>query len=177
MNKNKSLKITIGTLGLFIVLFFVLQFFIYKDISKKNYNTSSLANTFSQQNEMREYINSSQKNFLNYDDDIKVVNNFIISKDGDVDFIENLESLAVKNGLTAQIDSLVLVNEKDLSSKGLTILKIKTKIEGSWINTARFLSQVENMPFKLKIDNFSLIKTGIDNTWQGIFEISVLKYL
>ena len=108
----------------------------------------------------------------------------MVSVDGDVKFIENLESLARENGLSIDIDSLNFEDNTKLLPNNMTIFRVRAKTSGNFFGTYKFLSLVESLPFKVKIQNFTLstaseegvLNVKKSNIWQSKFEISVLKY-
>jgi len=109
---------------------------------------------------------------------IALVNSSSIASDGDIAFIENLESLARSNGLDIQIDSLLFESSATLASSSMTAFKVKAETKGSWAGTHKFLIEMESLPIKIKINNFS---TSVDpedanRVWQSSFEIKALKY-
>jgi D-arabinose 5-phosphate isomerase GutQ len=120
--------------------------------------------------------------------EINAIDNSIVSKNGEVGFIESLESLARENGLSIEISSLTFDNNASLASSSINILNVKAKTDGSWFGNYAFLSRLESLPFKVKINMVSLtnsssnVTSDVNNsnpsndTWQSVFEISVLKY-
>lgn len=187
MYSNQPFKFTMSVLSLIVAALFVLGYFMYRDIRNKNEHISNLEQRLSLKSDKQSYLISTQTVLQNSKPDISRIENSIISKDGDVRFIENIESLARNSGLSITIDSL---NSSDISeavSGEVVGLKIKAKTEGNWAGTYRFLAELESLPVKVKIDRFGLSNTGSQaittskisnsgNSWQSNFEIFVLKY-
>jgi hypothetical protein len=131
---------------------------------------------------------SEQKKINDIDLEINLINNSIIPKEGEIEFIENLELIARENGLSMEINSLVFDDNLNLASSSTEILKIKAKTKGSWSGNYEFLARLESLPVKIKINKFGLTNTSSDiisgvsknsllnNIWQSTFEIDVLKY-
>ena len=171
-------------LGLSVLCVFVLYYFIFRDIQSKNEHLSAFTHDLSLQMNKEEYLTSTEKKIQNINTDINNINNSIISHSGDVEFIENLESIAHNNNLSINIESLVFEDNPKFAPALVTIFKIKAKTTGGWVGTYRFLNQIESLPFKVKINNYAFISGAeesesskkIDNVWQSMFEISVLKY-
>ncbi|MCX6702052.1 MAG: hypothetical protein NTX96_02560 [Candidatus Zambryskibacteria bacterium] len=187
MYNHKLSKITLVVLTIVIIVIFMMCYFVYKDIKYKNQNHHIILSDLSFQNNKQDYLISTQKTMDDLAPDIKLINSSIISKEGDVGFIENLESIAKENSLSIEIDSLIFDNGLKPTSSSTDVLKIKAKTEGSWSNSYTFLARLESLPFKIKIDKFSLtsIPVGIvsgtnenyvsSGNWQSVFEIDVLK--
>ncbi len=186
MQNNKFLKIILFVLGLAVLLVFVLYYFVYEDIKSKNQHVSTLSNDLSSQSAKRDYLILTQKVIQNIGIDINRINNSIIAKDGDVKFIENLESIARQNGLTMTIDSLVLADNPEFASSSITTLQIRAKTKGNWSGNYKFLVELESLPIKIRVNKFDLSNTAVETgsdvkkagvgIWQSTFEISVLKY-
>jgi hypothetical protein len=186
MKNEKSFKKILILLGIVFVGFFVVYYLVYQDIKVKNEHISTLAQDLDFQSSRQEYLISTQRMIQNISSDIDRINNSIVAVDGDVQFIENLESIAKNEGLSISIDSLLIEDDPSFSNNEITTLKVKAKAEGSWAGTYSFLAQIESLPFKVKINKFSIVNDadggGIDGqktfslNWQSSFEIQVLKY-
>lgn len=187
MKLEFSKKILI-ILGLFVVGFFLLSYIVFFDIKHKNERISAMEHELSFQSKKQEYMTSMERVIQNSDSDITRINDSIIPSDGDVRFIESLESIARGGGLSIDIESLTFEDSRLLASSSMTILKVKAKTKGKWLGTYKFLTQIESLPFKVKIDKFALAnvkeETDIDakktdtasSIWQSTFELKVLKY-
>lgn len=179
-------KITSKKIIYFLILVVLclcgVYYFVFSDIKSKNENISKLSNELSFQMKTYEYMAEMQRAVNDADEDITLVDNSIIPADGDVEFIENLELIAKNNGLTITIDSLVFEEEASVKDASMTVLKVKAKTEGGWTGTYKFLSQIESMPLKIKINNFGLVTDKGDEVektsspWKSSFEILLLKY-
>ena len=187
MYKSASFKKILITLSIIILIIFASYHFIFLDIKSKNENISLLSQELASQSNKQDYLISTQKMLESINSDITNINKSIVAKGGDVAFIENLESIAKSNGLVINIDTLVFEDEKKLSSAGLTVFKIRAKTRGTWAGTYGLLSQLESLPFKIKINKFAVLAETSDTfdakklkpanvMWQGSFEIVVLKY-
>ena len=188
MYNYKLLKIMLLTLSTLVVVIFGLCYIVFQDIKDKNENHHILSHGLLFQNDKLAYLVSTQKAIDNISSDIVRIDSSVVSKEGEVDFIENLESIARENGLSIEIDSLVFEDKPGSSSGLINVLKIKAKTKGSWYGSYVFLSRLEALPFKIKIDKFSLTNTGTEilvsdkkvgvpsGDWQSTFEIAVLKY-
>ena len=184
----KPSKIIVIILSFFALALFIIYYLIFSDIKTKNQHASILEQELSSQTKNQQYMLSLKRNIQNADSDISSINNSIMSEDGDVAFIEDLENFANDNNLTLSIDSLTLEDSQILASSSITSLKVRAKTKGSWFGTYKFLARMESLPLKIKIYRFGFTKTvneiGVDNkkisnqvpVWQGIFEMNVLKY-
>ena len=130
------------------------------------------------------YLISTQKLISDLSPDLESINNSIVPSGDDVGFIEIFESVAKGNGLKIDIDFLVLKDDSSFKNANVTSLEIKAKTSGSWVGTYTFLSELESLPIKVKINNFSMDTAPGSSSdgkkqlpmWQSSFEIVVLKY-
>ena len=186
MKREFSKKILI-ILGLCVIGLCLLIYILFLDIKGKNERISVIEHELSFQSNKQEYMVSMERVIQKADSDITRVNNSIIPSDGDVRFIESLETIAHDNGLSIDIDSLTFEDSRALASSSMTTLKVKAKTEGGWSGTYRFLFLIESLPIKVKIDKFTLNnikdeanlsadKVSSRSAWQSAFEMRVLKY-
>lgn len=189
MKKEAALKrILILLIILFVSIFWV-YYSGFVDIKSKSENISQTESQLSNSIQQSQYMSLISHDVSLADSSIKQINDLIIDRENDVVFIEKFESIAKKNGLDIKINSLAvetLTTQNDNKmSDNLTTLKIKATTNGSWQKTYIFLTQLESLPFVIRIDKFALInssdtaldqpKKGIQN-WQAIIEMRVLKY-
>lgn len=151
----------------------------------KNENVSSLEHDLTLKGSRQDYLISTQKLIDDLSVDLQSVDSSIIAVDADVSFIEDLELLAEDNGLEIDIESLVVEDSPTLAAANVATLKAKIKTSGKWSGTYSFLTELESLPFKVKVNKFSMTNiskdSGLDvkkngQQWQGGFEIVVLKY-
>ncbi|MBA3733486.1 hypothetical protein H0W91_03895 [Patescibacteria group bacterium] len=186
MYKDNSYKKILIVLGVAAVAFTGVYFLVFKDIRSKNEHASSVLDDLSKQGIKQSYFLSMQRTLENINPEISLINDSIVSKDGDVRFIEDLESMARSNGLSIEIQSLSF-EESATESNNFLVFKIRAKTEGGWKGTYTFLTELESLHYKTKISNFSLLNTNIQadigtsttnkttNTWKSTFELEVLK--
>lgn len=187
MNNIRKLK-KISAILFSLVLVGATGFYLlFRDVRIKNENIYKISQEISFQSDKQDYLTKTEKLIEDIGSDLEKINSQIISKDGDVAFIERLEKMARDNGLEISIDSLDIQDEKNIESEEITTLKIRAKTKGRWDGTYKFLSQMEVMPYKLSINDFSFINTtdipasgsrpvNPSANWQSSFEIQVLKY-
>ena len=185
MKKNKQFKGIIIILSLIIFVLFGAYYFLYLEIKQKNENIAILQSNLSMQDNKQEYVLSTQRILQNMKLDIDNINSSIVSKEGDVGFIEGLESLARENNIKITIDSLLFEDQAAFNPAAVTSLRVKAKIEGDWSGVYTFLSELESLPYKVKMDKVSIENGDAEadlsvvtpsTGWQGFFELHVLKY-
>ncbi len=182
MYQNKSYKNIIILLSSATLLLFGFIYFAYYQIKEKNENILRLQQDLSAKSDKHEYLISLQNTIKEIESEIEKVQKSIIPKSRDVAFIEDLESMARSYGLQIEIQSLSLVSDKNINTDKIAVLKVKARASGSWSSVYRFVSELESLTYKLKIDKIALYtKSDGSSTinrnadWEVIFEISVLE--
>lgn len=187
MKQSKFYKEIIVGLTLTSLALFGLMFFVYAEIRSKNEKVSMIEQNLSQKNTRYDYLVSMQDLLKQSEENIKKIDSSIVQKTGDVSFIESLEKKARDYNLEVEIESLNLVHDSKNPNSTVATLNIKANVQGLWSNVYLFLSDIESMQYKIKINKFSLknkdeipvdrTKTlGLGKNWQGSFELSVLEY-
>lgn len=186
MKNSKSLKGIVIMLSLFVLVLFVAQYFVYRDIRIKNQKISVLERDLSLQENRQEYLIAMEKQINSMSADLEKIDNSILSADGEVGFINSLEDLAAKNKLKFEPEFLGSdENDPTLKNTNIKTFTIRAKVTGSWIDTYTFISELESNPIKIKINKLALSNVSADSgvdvkkfgqKWQSIFEIVVLKY-
>jgi hypothetical protein len=186
MKNHNSLKKIIFILSLFVLVLFVAQYFVYRDIKIKNQKISVAERDLLLQENRQEYLISTEKLITAIGSDLQKIDASILAVDGEVNFINSLEDIAAKNKLKFDPEFLGSdENDPTLKNTNIKTFTIRAKITGSWADTYTFISELESNPVKIKINNLSISNvssdSGIDvkkngSIWQSVFEIVVLKY-
>ncbi len=185
MYSHKSSKIILAFLSLLILALFAVIYFVYNDIKLKNERISVLDTDLLVESNKQRYLLSTQIQLEKINNDIVRIDHSIVPTGGEVSFIEDLESIAREDKVAMSIDSLVSSAEFDSASSSLSRLAIKAKTKGGWSGTYKLLAQIESLPVKVKVDKLNLVnfvdsvpgsKAPPVNSWDGTFEITVLKY-
>jgi Tfp pilus assembly protein PilO len=178
MKKFNPLKQIIVLLSLLVVALCFVYYFCFVDIQNKNINASELQNKMEAAAKRDDYLMSVRQAVQNSNNDIEKVNDSILGKGDDADFIDLLENTARFDGLEISIDSLN-IDDTFLNSADLTTLDVDATVDGGWSDMYVFLNQVESLPFVSRVEKFGLISSS-DGTsagkWSGILEVRVLEY-
>ncbi len=188
MKNHNLFKRTASVLGIFILFACGILYFGFENIRTRSIHISALKGELESETVKQEYLSDVQRMVNGSNEDISTINNTFVLKDGDVDFIENIEALARDNGLTITIDSLNIEDDKTLAKDGLVFLTVKARTKGNWKGTYTFLSKIENLPYKIKIDQYEAVgtvsdeavdpkkKTKPEANWQSLLQLRVVKY-
>ena len=187
MKKLFSLKGILCLFAFLVVLLFVDIFILFQNVKNQNENVSKTQNEISHSEKQNEYTASLRESLQNSNSEIAKVNNSILSSDGDVAFIEQLENTAKENGVGIIIESLSVEDIPNVVSGDLTSFKIRAEAEGGWNGMMAFLTKLESMPYVARVEELDLANSS-DNplsqttpvaslqSWQSVFEIRVLQY-
>lgn len=183
MNRDSYYKKIIIILSLSVFAVFVIYFFLYRQLIKKNENIASLLDRIASESSREVYASSVQKQLQAIEPDLNRIKSSIVGQTGVVSFIEELEKVAKNNGLSIENDSIAEETDpKSVASSTITHLKVRSKTKGSWEGTYKFLSEIESLPHKVRINSFNMVSSGEDSgknpkkVWDAVFEIRVLKY-
>jgi hypothetical protein len=108
-------------------------------------------------------------------DDIEVIEDRFIAKDGIPAFIDMLDTQAEKAGVKININSINLDENDPL----LQTLKIHMTGSGSWEGAVRLIDILEKLPYALEIKNLSFQKSNEDDknagmwNWNANIEVKV----
>lgn len=99
-----------------------------------------------------------------------------VSDDGIVDFIEEVESIGPSSGASL---SLSAINAGDISAMepgAIGSIKSHVLVNGPWASVMRTLRMIENMPYRVTVDNVRLDRAGEGRaaSWKMDLDIDVL---
>lgn len=106
-------------------------------------------------------------------DDLEKLKVFFVEKDGALDFVKYIESLAVSSGLVFSIDTVDEYPDPALVPYDKTLLKLSVRTTGSKTRIRAFLALTESLPYNIKIQRLDLRKVG--ENWTMIVDIGVVK--
>jgi len=182
MNRTSSFKKILIVLGLLIAVLCAGYYLFFQYIISINQHIASLQSDLMNVTEKKNQIDSSQKMITLANPDIATLTNSLVATDGDVAFIEHIESLAHTDGLNITIDSLSLEDDPALRGNPITTFVIHAQAKGVWSGVYLFASQLELLTQQVKIESLEMTKTDdqvaekTPGEWQVIFKIRVLKY-
>lgn len=159
MTSNRSVVILIVMLLLAsgILLFLFLTFY---EIQTTNREVSELINTAKLMKEERASIQSARMARNLAAEEVRTLQELTFGADQLVSFIEDLESVGKKLGLDVNIIS---VNRVDDKKKPIPyIIRISLEAKGGWSGTFSFLQAIENLPYKVIIEEAILLKDEVD---------------
>lgn len=190
MNHKKALKKILILSVVFIMILCFVIIFVFLDIKSKNENIFKLEDELSSQTEKSQYLLKMQKIVRDANNSIDQIDSSILKSDGGVKIIEDVENLAEKNGLEVKIEAITIEEIPFTNDSDIMAFKIKAKTKGSWSGTYNFISELESLEEKIKINRFVLNLTTDDFDsstnnielknlkvkWQSSFEVYFLKY-
>lgn len=115
--------------------------------------------------------------------EISLLDSYFVKSDGVVDFINGLEALGNKNGVTINIASVSVESDPKAKATLYEMLRLKIEISGSWASVTNFIAILENIPYAVSISQVSLASIpsaandGVkgNTVWRGAIDFGVLK--
>lgn len=184
MNKTSYFK-KIAIILIFINFWLLaFQYFLFYEIRKKSLNISGIKNNLDVEEKIKGYLISTQNTLDAISNDLENIDNSVIAKDGDVQFIERIEDIAKANGLELKMENLSFEPNNFLDKSEFVALRVKANTTGSWRGTYNFAISLESLSYRTKINKFSMIGTPVISQdgkkrgvmWKTNFEMTVLKY-
>lgn len=189
-NLSTTKKIFMTMILLNVVIFGVYGY-IYWNIVQESHTITELQVQSNEYQAKNDALRSVKISLDENQDFISQIDTFFIAKDGVVNFINTLERLGQSTGLKINIQSVSVEQGSDPKDfkEGL---KLKIETEGSWQDSSRFLSIIENLPYRVVVNSASVIlngsseailfkdgefsrKVGPEEVWKWTFDITVLK--
>lgn len=180
---SKFKKISV-LLAVPVLLSFIGHYFLFKDLINKNENNTRMLDQIQSESGREVYVSTIKKQLQTLDPEIKKVGKTIVGSNDVISFIEELESIARNNGLSIKNNSISEEVDAKLSSTTV-FLKIRSETNGPWSGTYKFLSELESLPYKVRVNSFSMSSgqttdasglPSVSGSWLSTFEIKVLKY-
>lgn len=178
-NKTKTLAIII----LFIDALFIGTFFALFNITK-----NQITESVNKENDIKTQLKIEDIKVLMKEDLLlgkqyqKELTEYILPKDGTVDFIKTLEQLSFNSGIKSDIKSVTNTNYSKGDAIGAEYILVKMDVIGSWDNIHLFLRYLETYPLRTVINIMSLnkisdyvLKGKNIPQWSGSFEFTVVK--
>ncbi len=188
-SKNTILLVSISLIC--ILAIFVLCWAVIGIKQKVGDTASTLSDVgVLEKNDMEYQI--SEKNIKLTQGDRAKIASYIVSKDGVVDFIKLIESIASKSNMEISIKTVRESGTvEQATSSPKVMLSLPLSVTGTWQNIMLFLALLESLPYRItlsKVDFRRIESEEVLDTkkksqfsksnpgWQGDFELSVLKF-
>lgn len=152
---------------------------IDKNVSARLIQIESAADTEESLRSIKNLMNDTKK-------EREQIAGFFVQPNGTVDFIETVESLGRIAGIKLETESVGVEALKNKTVSSTELFRLSLRTEGSWGDTIRLLSLLENIPYKISFESVKLekISVGSDSDrekksaysyWSGAFSFGVLK--
>ncbi|PIP55798.1 MAG: hypothetical protein COX06_01335 [Candidatus Zambryskibacteria bacterium CG22_combo_CG10-13_8_21_14_all_42_17] len=167
ITNNSKFSLTVLIL-IAAALFTVLILGAY-NIYSKNEKSKELLNSVNQTAETRTLDRSIKSVQNNAAKDLITLNNFIFSDDKLVSLIESIEGAGQAFGIDASIVSVGKIENKD--NIGSSMVRIIIDTQGHWSGTLAFVRAIENLPYRVMIDESSLFRN--EDGWRSRIVLSL----
>jgi hypothetical protein len=149
-----------------------------RSIDAQSSSVAVLSTEVSARQNQEQAIETAQASAALLSADSSKVDSYSIAQDGEVDFIDNLESTARALGLSVTVNTVGIVSANDLSPAGFENIEVRLTVSGSWKSVYQFTAEMENLPYDIVVNqaDFSSLSDNTDtSTWQGAFDILAIK--
>lgn len=144
-------------------------YFFFSIIENKNKNISFLSqeiDTYAQNESVR---TQSNKVAEEQKDKIEKIDLYLLHKNEVVPFIETVEGAGKKTGAVVKIGTVNVGSD--------SVLAIRLEARGSWNNINRFLSYLENLPYKISLSKVDLNRASSVSQFYANSEVGVNKII
>jgi Tfp pilus assembly protein PilO len=150
-------------------------YLLFQYIKTQTEAASSLTSTLSLSEQKNSHLNSLRSVVKDTEGKRQQLAAFLLSSDGEISFIEQVETLAKSSGLNEKTNNVSSIAGSTVSTK---IFQMQIETTGSWSNLMYFLNQLENLPYNVRVQNVSLNKQSGDSKssgspWTAIVDINV----
>lgn len=164
--------------------------FLLWSIKSANEHISTLANEIAQEGKREELLKSTKNSAAETASLRAKLDNFFIAPDGVVSFLEFVDGLGGVSKVGLEITNLGL---EDVAGSPVPseLLRLQIVAGGSWEGIYHFLSLLESIPYKMRLEDAALQKQPKEKLipvldaegkpkpppppWVGSFRVSVLK--
>jgi type II secretory pathway pseudopilin PulG len=178
------------------IIVFSLSGFSFWQIKKQNESIALLASEAQQSTAKDEAVRSIRLLFDKNKESLTSLDSFFISKDGVVDFINSIDLLGKKFRVDLAIGEVTSEIDQKIKDDFKETIKLRLDASGSWGDVIDFLTALENLPYKIKVDQVSvglssasdkllftnasstsieIRKPGDKEEWKATYTISILK--
>lgn len=150
-----QLVITLGLLGLLVVVFWVSLFFLInqdKQAVKKNVESS------------QQLMGGPNEPLYLSKEKVDKVGSYFLTSQTTVKLLEDLEQIGQQKGIKLTVSQ---ANDNDNE------LKLNLTAVGSFSKVMDFLQSLENLPYAGRVERLELKK--VESQWQGVFILRILK--
>ena len=113
--------------------------------------------------------------------------NYFVAREGEVAFIEKIESLGGESGVTLEVQNFTRGELAPIKNNSWELLLLQVRARGTWQEVATLLSLIETLPVRISITNVNLTSSDGGSelapptrskksaTWEASFGIEALK--
>lgn len=179
--KNNFQKILLIISAIFFIVTLFALLFLYRQINNNNTKAESGMAAWAEEDFRREEIKNLDNSLAKITEDNALLETHFAKSSNIVPFLDTLEKLAPKAGVSIEIDSVNIKTDN-------TGLLVSLKVVGRFEAVYKFLTLLENSPYELeflmmdihKLSGGSVPEKGKKTTasqWEGVFKIQLLSFV
>jgi len=172
---HKKTKILLGGSLILALVFIALYALGYIVVQKKFSDVKDLVLQSRQEVLETEQLQSTKHLINDTREQREKLNNYFVTEDEIVVFIEQIESLGSFAGVSLELNAVDVV-----SDAGDDALSLKFTTYGSWEGTYYLLALIETLPYNIYIERVRVLREDSENKgsqWRGDFNIRLNSFI
>lgn len=165
-------KVIVTFLG--VLLSFGIYSGLFIVIKNKNNQISALQNQVDVEIRKDQRLRSIKQLIIDLREDSRQIDTYFVSKDGVVNFLEDLEALGSISDISVGVNSVSVGKNID-NEFSYELLKIEFAARGVWSSIIQLISLLETFSLGITIERMQLEKLPNSSFWQVNTSFSVLK--
>lgn len=167
--KNKKIIFLILSV-LFTVVFCLIFYFVYNKILENKKSTKLLYNEWKTEENRREIIKSLDRTINKIQDKKNKIESHFVSSSDVVPFLDFFEKSALLVNTNTEVSSVSVPNDN-------STINVSLNVSGSFESIYKYINLIENAPYELYINSFTLNKIGNPNIWNLNLQIKLLSFI
>lgn len=149
-------------------------YFMFEHVKAQSKAASSLSSTIDAGQQKNSRLSALRLTIKDTEGKRQQLATFLLSRDAEISFIEQLEVMGKKSGLSIKTNNVTSI----LGKNNMKTLQVQLETTGGWSNILYFLNQIENLPYDIHVQGASVNKQSVAGKaagmpWVATFDISV----
>lgn len=167
--KNKRIIFLILSL-LFTIISCLIFYFFYNEILENKKSTEVLYNEWKTEENRREIIKSLDRTISKIQDKKSKIESHFVSSSDVVPFLDFFEKSAFLVNAKSEVSSVSIPNDN-------STINVSLNVNGTFDSIYKYVNLIENAPYELQINSFTLNKIGNPNIWNLNLQIKLLSFI
>lgn len=188
MNNYSNAKKAFYTFVFLNILIFASYGILFLVVKNKTEHAVSVLNDADRDIKKDEFLRNAKFIMLENQEEIEAINRYFVPRNGVPILLEHIERLGRESNVDLVISFVSVEQETRNKDDFKELLKIRLEAVGSWNNTVRFFSILENLPFRTSFESVIFSRIGSEeevifngdletgsSSWKVSVDFSLLK--